>query len=257
MASVSDKKHYDKFATDYVRVEDLPHVKLESELIAKALGDCTGLKVLDLGGGNGLHARRALDHGARVVDVVDISAEMMQIGKDIEAQLQRNPDKIHWHLADITEPLASQLPGFAAGTYNVVMANWVFDDSTDIADLEAMWSNVSDALAPNGKVIATRVANVFSKHVREGKYGYVASESEKLAGGGIKYKVTAMTTPPFSFIGKAVEDSYAGKDQVPGKFGIRLRTQDPRDTDIVRNDPDYWHDFVEDPSAVVVTGRRA
>jgi SAM-dependent methyltransferase len=51
------------------------------------LGDCTGLKVLDVGGGSGLHARKAIDAGATVVDVVDISPEMMRAGQEIETSL--------------------------------------------------------------------------------------------------------------------------------------------------------------------------
>jgi hypothetical protein len=37
----------------------------------RALGDCTGLSVLDLGGGNGVRARHAVNLGAIAVDVVD------------------------------------------------------------------------------------------------------------------------------------------------------------------------------------------
>lgn len=44
---------------------------MEHQLHDLALGDLTGLTVLDLGGGAGLRARQAIDHGAAAVDVVD------------------------------------------------------------------------------------------------------------------------------------------------------------------------------------------
>lgn len=52
---------------------ECPHTwqVLEHQLQESALGDCTGLTVLDLGGGNGLRARHVVDHGSIAVDVVD------------------------------------------------------------------------------------------------------------------------------------------------------------------------------------------
>lgn len=44
---------------------------LEHQLMEHALGDCAGFSVLDLGGGDGFHARHAVKLGATAVDVVD------------------------------------------------------------------------------------------------------------------------------------------------------------------------------------------
>lgn len=52
----------------YIKV---PFAQLEHQLHAAALGDCTGITVLDLGGGQGLRARQVIEHGATAVDVVD------------------------------------------------------------------------------------------------------------------------------------------------------------------------------------------
>ncbi len=87
---------------------DLPTSKLEAELILTALGDCTDRTVLDLGGGSGIHARKAVSSGSSVVDVVDISPEMMRIGQDAESNLGRE-DRIRWFQADATQPIAEQI----------------------------------------------------------------------------------------------------------------------------------------------------
>jgi len=85
MATLPSKTQYDTFAPKYTTYSDLAMARLEAELIRRGLGDLTGLKVLDLGGGSGSHARRAVEAGAALVDVADISEAMLQEGRDIEA----------------------------------------------------------------------------------------------------------------------------------------------------------------------------
>jgi hypothetical protein len=60
-----NKDQYDEMAAEYKGYTELPMYRLEAELIRRALGDCTGLAVLDLGGGSGTHARQAIKAGAR------------------------------------------------------------------------------------------------------------------------------------------------------------------------------------------------
>lgn len=76
MATATDRTAYSKeqhaHQTDgYGRYVDVPFATLEHQLHAAALGDCSGITVLDLGGGQGLRARQVIDHGASAVDVVD------------------------------------------------------------------------------------------------------------------------------------------------------------------------------------------
>ena len=133
--SHAEKSQYDSFAPKYASVEELPCSKLEGQLVRNALGNCSGLKVLDLGGGGGLHARRAIDAGASVVDVVDISSEMMKAGQEIETSLGRK-DRIRWFEADVTKPVTEQAN--IEDNYDIVMANWVFDHATSVSELRSM-----------------------------------------------------------------------------------------------------------------------
>lgn len=65
------KDQHAKQAGRYGQYEHTPNGVLEHQLHDSALGDCAGITVLDLGGGQGLRARQAIDHGAIAVDVVD------------------------------------------------------------------------------------------------------------------------------------------------------------------------------------------
>ena len=80
--------NYDKNADAYDQFITTPLGTLEQQLFNLSIKDCDGLKVLDLGGGTGLRARDALNAGARVVDVVDISREMMRRGQEYEIVLR-------------------------------------------------------------------------------------------------------------------------------------------------------------------------
>ncbi|RYO76584.1 hypothetical protein DL766_009708 [Monosporascus sp. MC13-8B] len=132
------KEDYDTHAAIYEGFARTPGGILEAQLLASALGDCTGLAVLDLGGGTGLRARQAVELGASHVDVVDVSPAMLCIGKQ-----QTSPEhgsRIAWHEADVSKPLGDRLQ--LRETYDLVMANWVMDSMGSLADLEGVWANV-------------------------------------------------------------------------------------------------------------------
>ena len=75
--------NYDKNANAYDQFITTSLGILEQQLFDLSIKDCHGLKVLDLGGGTGLRARDTLKAGARAVDVVDISPEMMRRGSRV------------------------------------------------------------------------------------------------------------------------------------------------------------------------------
>ena len=122
--STSEEPQYNSIAQSYASYDSLPLARLEHELVTKAIGDCTGLTVLDLGGGNGQYARRAIELGAELVDVVDISPAMLEVGIEIEQKLGRE-GRIRWFEADAAKAM-HHLPLMPDG-YDVVMCNWLFD----------------------------------------------------------------------------------------------------------------------------------
>jgi SAM-dependent methyltransferase len=258
MATTSDKAQYDNVATEYVSYDDLPIAKLEAETIRKALGDCTGLKILDLGGGSGTHARQALTAGAESVDVVDVSEGMMQIGKDIETKAGRN--QIRWYAADASQPLSEQgITSILPGDYDIVMANWVFDHAHTVGDLKGMWQNIALSLKPGGKFLGVRVIKqgIWAEHVKAGKYGAKYEDIDFIPG-GVKCLVVLQTEPTFSFGGTMMEDSYAMINDIPRELGlVDFKAVSEKDSEVIAQNPEFWKEHLEEPLWAVITARKA
>ena len=125
--ATAPKTQYESVADGYASYDHFPIAKLEKELVTKAIGDCTGLTVLDLGGGEGQYARKAIELGAELVDVLDISPAMLALGIEAEEKLGRE-GRIRWFEADATKAL-DRVPLVPSG-YDVVMCNWLFDHAT-------------------------------------------------------------------------------------------------------------------------------
>jgi len=259
MATDTERKQYDGVATNYASVTDLPCSKIEAQLILAALGDPTGLSVLDLGGGSGLHARRAIDAGAASVDVLDISVEMMRIGADIEKQLGRNESKVRWIAADLARPLGEQdaAKELREGGYDIVMANWLFDHATSVEDLRAMWGNVVAYLKPGGKFLGVRVQSIRAEYMKEeGKYGCTFTDIKEIPG-GLSYKCNCLTQPPFSFDCTSMADSYTLADVIGKELGlVGFEVVKPEETEVAKGDVEFWKDFVGDPNLAVIVARK-
>ena len=247
-------------AIEYNSYDDLPIAHLEAELIRTALGNCTGLVVLDLGGGSGTYARQAVEAGAKQVDVVDISDAMMRVGKDIEDKLSKE-SRIRWILADASKPMADQgadvLP---PGQYDIVMANWVFDHAHTVDDLRGMWLNITTSLKPGAKFIGIRAIapGCFAEHnTKEGKYGCLRTDIKQIPG-GVECKATLLTNPPFTVGVTLMEDCYKMIDDIPRQLGLTdFGTVPDIESDVVKSDPKFWKDHLEEPGFAVVTARRA
>lgn len=250
-----DSYQQDGFAATFSTPKDLPHGKMEKALLQKGLGDCTGLKVLDIAGGSGDHARQAIEAGAESVDVVDTSKPMMEVGKKIEKDAGR--DSINFYCGDAAIPLWQQLPDLPIQGYDVVLAFWPFDHAGTMEELVVMWKNISAYLKPGGRLVGARVHNPWSRCVHEAKYGTRVTLIEQTATRAVKCQIIVNTTPPFTFWSCSMEQSLRGDTYIPNKLGITdIQNLDPRDTELVKDDPDFWIDFVEDPYFVAFTGKK-
>ncbi|KAF7958822.1 hypothetical protein EAE96_002354 [Botrytis aclada] len=245
------KAEYNGQAHGYDDIASLPSGILETQLLASALGDCTGLKVLDLGGGSGLRARQVLDAGAESVDLVDITPGMLQAGKEIEASLGR--DKIRWLEADLAQPLGNLLED---QQYDLVMANWVFDHAPNEKALEQMWTNVVANLKPGGRFVGVRSGDPRGIVPTTGKYGIRYKDIEDIPG-GVKMRYVLELESPLEFEATLMEASYSGSTKMHEAFGLEdIILECPEDTEIVKKDPKYWRMFVENPGFAVVSARK-
>ncbi|RYP65979.1 hypothetical protein DL771_008026 [Monosporascus sp. 5C6A] len=249
------KEGYDTYAAIYERFASSPTGILEAQLLGSALGDCTGLAVLDLGGGTGLRARQAVELGASHVDVVDVSPEMLRIGRQ-----QTSPEhdgRIAWHEADVSKPLDDQLQ--LRETYDLVMANWVMDSMGSVADLEGVWANVGARLRPGGRFVGIRVNDLWAPYLADGRYGVWMREKERIPGGvRYWYKIDiAENKPPIEIEGASMEASYSGSTELHAKYGLcDVETEPFENAKIVREDPEFWKPFLDRPHMVVVKARK-
>lgn len=240
--------NYDQNADAYAQFLATPLGTLEQQLFDIALKDCSGLRVLDLGGGSGLRARDALKGGARVVDVVDISPEMMRIGKEYERSIGR--ESINWYCSDVSK----SLDHLSLGLYDLVIANGIFDHAHDVEELEAMWRNAAIHVKPKGCVVANR-NNPSSKAATEGKYGVYFNNFKEIPG-GFSYDYNMQTTPPLRFQSMALETYSSGSLHIPGQFFAGFQNVPWTETPIVKAGPSFWATYLEDPILYIFTASR-
>lgn len=240
--------NYDANADAYDQFITTPLGTLEKQLFELSIGDCDGLKVLDLGGGTGLRACDALNAGASTVDVVDISPEMMRLGREYERSIKR--DCISWHQGDASK----SLDHLALGPYDLVIANGIFDHAHNADELEVMWLNSAAFLKPGGRLIANR-NNPFSKAAADGKYGVTLTDFKPFPG-GLTFCYRMATDPPLIFKSIALDDYYTGSLKIPGKFFEDFQNVPWEETPVVQADPDFWKSYLADPILFVFTAKK-
>ncbi|KAL7620930.1 hypothetical protein AAE478_008241 [Parahypoxylon ruwenzoriense] len=258
------RKEYDNQATTYNALLKLPFGVLESQLFASAVGRgnfCKDAVVLDLGGGTGLRARQILEAGAAQVDIVDFSTEMMAVGKNDALEIL-GPDrsrKLHWFLGDASKPLFSE--GGIVGlreSYDIVMANWIFDHVSSPDVLDAMWRNIAAALRPGGRFVGVRACDPRCEAMTTGKYGPSCQDFEEFPG-GLFYNSTIPVGagPPTKLDNASLEVSYSGSTEMHEKYGFcDVEIEPCESAEVVRTDPEFWRLWVERPGFVVVKARK-
>ena len=243
------KQVYDECAVTYDDFAySTPLGQLESQLFKIALGECTGLTVLDLGGGSGVHARQAVELGAATVDIVDLSPGMLKAAQSVEKSLGRK-DTIRVFEADAAKPL-SHLQLRDEG-YDVVLANWVFSYAGTTEVLEAMFSNVVGYLKPGGRFVGVREADPRSPVLQDERYGCTYKTIQEIPG-GFKCLVVLHTTPPMEFESNLLEVIYSGSTEIYEKFGLTdVKAVPPESAEMVQKDPEFWKRFLDRPCMAV------
>ncbi|KAK0391973.1 hypothetical protein NLU13_1471 [Sarocladium strictum] len=244
------ERDYDQVANTYDDYSTLPSGRLESQLVRIALGDCTGMSILDLGGGSGLHAREAVDLGAARVDVVDISAGMLRIGAEHEKRLGREGVVRYMH-GDASQPLSHL--GLAPNGYDVVMGNWLFSFADSPAMVRAIFRNIVAHLRPGGRFVGARDNDPWSSALETGKYGGSCRWVERIPG-GVRYRCVLHSTPPIEFDGACLETIYSGSPDLWESFGFQPPDTVPYElAQVVREDAEFWRQFLDEPNLAVVT----
>jgi ubiquinone/menaquinone biosynthesis C-methylase UbiE len=119
-------RHWDANAPDWIRAVragyDVYREYVNNPVFFEMLGDIRGLRILDLGCGEGRNTRLFADRGAKVV-AIDLSEAMIAAAREEEA---REPRGIEYHLGS-----ASDLSRFADGSFDAVLSTMAIMDLPD------------------------------------------------------------------------------------------------------------------------------
>jgi malonyl-CoA O-methyltransferase len=118
-----------------------PLVALEEPIVAAALGEVAGLRVLDLGCGTGRHALRLAAAGASVT-ALDLSPGMLR-----EARAKAGPLPIDFRLHDLTRPLP-----FPDGVFDLAVSGLVLEH---LEDLDGFFRELRRVLKPGGRAVVS------------------------------------------------------------------------------------------------------
>ena len=143
-----DALRWDKVAPDYIRSIKREKSSYLKYLIYESLfynifdlvGDVKNKVILDAGCGEGRLSRLLAEQGGEV-DACDVSATMIKEANFTESS---QPHGIKYFTHDLTDALSGNR------MYDIVVANLVL---FNIHDLDAVVSNISRVLRPNGKFI--------------------------------------------------------------------------------------------------------
>ncbi|WIY00980.1 class I SAM-dependent methyltransferase [Amycolatopsis mongoliensis] len=166
---------YEEFSRQPFRQE------LEFPSVLAALGDVSGLRVLDFGCGSGVYTRKLAGLGAAVTGV-DESRGMVAY-----AQRREQDDPVG------ARYLAGPVPAELAGTMDVVLGVYVLPYTTTIAELTGLCRTAADALRPGGVFVTLPIHPRFH---RDGDYyapyGFRLRESERNDGSPVVLDLRAL-----------------------------------------------------------------
>ncbi|MET9266038.1 class I SAM-dependent methyltransferase [Amycolatopsis sp. NPDC004079] len=178
---------YDQVATTFADVEaviSFVRENLEWPSFQELLGDLSGLRVLDVGCGEGSFTRRIKQLGAAQVVGTDLSPGMIALAQQAEA---RAPQGITYEVQD----LATMPP---QGEFDVVTAIHVLHYADTRKTMQTMANTMQANLKPGGRLVVLS-ANADSSEESETAAGFRTHRPANPQEGD-KFKVAVLTTPP-------------------------------------------------------------
>lgn len=135
---------YDAIAQEYRRTRESPVRRhIEGHTLWRLLGDVRGLRVLDLGCGEGHYARQLAVAGAASVTGVDTSPAMIELARAAEAKAPLGIDYLCSSVQKMPE----------LGGFDVVLGAYLLHYAEDVADLGLMCRRVAAHVAPGGRFV--------------------------------------------------------------------------------------------------------
>jgi ubiquinone/menaquinone biosynthesis C-methylase UbiE len=228
---------YDHIGSKYDEYAQTATMKrAERYTVLRMVGPLAGQRVLDLACGFGFYTRLLKQHGAAQVIGIDISPEMVRLGREQE---QADPLGVTYQVYD-----ATALP--ALGTFDLVTAVYLLNYATSKDELLGMCRSAYANLRPGGRFVAYTVNPVYTLSKPNGsQYGCyfvrLTPEEDRSVCDGL-----FVTEPPTPF--QCSQWSQAAHEWAMQEAGFRTYTWYPSEVspeDLVQYGEAYWQDWRE------------
>jgi SAM-dependent methyltransferase len=250
--STTMSEQYDEIADLYHEtIQGIPFREhAETFTLFRTLGSVQGLSALDLACGTGYYARLLRERGATRVVGVDISPEMIRVGRSIE---EAQPLGIEYHVAD-----AANLAGL--GTFDRVVAVYLLSYATSRPHLDAICRSIAGALVPGGRFVTYTMHPALD--LTPGYYTRYAADvqapAELVDGRPYSFTLTinGHTTPPIElryWTRATLEDAL----RQAGFTSVREGTPGVSGRGLARFGRDYWQPYLDRPHALCLEAIRS
>jgi SAM-dependent methyltransferase len=198
---MDNQAQYDDFASDYVSMEQLPSEIVAANLFRNTVANLpSGLRVLDLACGTGTYATVLLKLGiAEHIVGVDLSGEMVRVGRQLEAEQRPGAERIQFHVANCAIALEDQGLELEPHSFDLVMGNWLFNYAADQKQLTTMWQNVATYLKAGGKFVGLMPVFEAQDHFDRDSWNGITVEEICTVPDGFKVHITAHCSPQIEF----------------------------------------------------------
>jgi SAM-dependent methyltransferase len=221
---------------------DRYRTELTNSAVLDAIGDVADLDVLDVGCGEGYMARELASRGARQVNGIDTSRELI---KAAEAAMVPG--------TSFSEASAGDLQ-FPAESFDLVLANHVLNDLPDIAGPIGEFARV---LRPGGRFTALMLHPCFYEHDAERTPGgRMLTAGEYFIRRGVRqpFEVDGLTSPVASTSWVRPLESYPEALTGNGLAITRLTEPHPSEQQVASSQ--WWRENFPRPLFLLITARK-
>jgi toxoflavin synthase len=242
---------YDLIAEQYKEAKRQPwRLHVEHYTLFELLGDLRGQAVLDLACGEGFYTRRLRQAGAGRVLGVDLSAEMVRLGREEEA---RRPLGVEYRVGDAKDVRLGE-------RFDVVVAAYLLNYAASARQLLAMCRGIAAALKPGGRFVTVNNNPAQPpEHFPEGaKYGFRKAGPGRLIEGEPVTWTFFLEDGPLKITNYYL--SVPTHERVLAEAGLRdVRWHRPQVSPggVAASGRDYWASFLSHPPAIFLEGTRA
>ena len=243
--------NYDEILDEYKKVKNHPLKQhCEAFTLLRVLGDVQAKSVLDLACGDGFYTRLIKQQGATQVIGVDISKNMINSAREIEAAA---PLGLEYQVRDVTKP-------WQIGHFDIVTAVYLFPYASTKQALTAMCHTIYDNLRPGGKLVSVTLAPNLSAEdlpIYE-KYGVSMATEEALQNGTT---ITATIDVPGGGAFELsnfywVQETYERVLRQVGFQEIIWHTIQVSEAGIKEYGQDYWQAYSAKPYGIILECRK-